>query len=74
MDADKVRKAMRARPFRPFYLRLADGREIRVGHPENIMVTSDGRCVTVYTPGDGFEILDLPLTTAIDFRRKRRGA
>ena len=74
MKADQVRRAAQARPFRPFRLHLADGREIPVGHPENVMVTSDGRCVIVYLPGDGTEILDMPLVTAVDFRRKRRGA
>jgi len=41
---------------------------------QNVMVTSDGRCVVVYLPGDGTEVLDPPLVTAVDFRRKRRGA
>ncbi len=74
MKADPLRRAVRARPFRPFLLHLADGREIPVGHPENATVTSDGRCVMVYIPGDGAEILDVPRVTAIDFRRKKRGA
>jgi hypothetical protein len=74
MKAEPLRRAVQARPFRPFRLHLADGREIPVGHPENVTVTSDDRCVLVYIPGDGAEIVDVPLVTAIDFRRKRRGA
>lgn len=71
MKASELRRAHRARPFRPFRLHLADGREIPVTHPENLMVSSDGRCVAVYVPREGTEILDLPLMTALDFRRKR---
>jgi intein/homing endonuclease len=71
MNVNELRRAHRARPFRAFRLRLADGREIPLTHPENLMVSSDGRCVAVYVPREGTEILDLPLVTAIDFRRKR---
>jgi len=72
MNADELRRAHRARPFRSFRLHLADGREIPVTHPENLMVTSDGRSAAVYVPREGIEILDLPLMTALDFRRKRQ--
>jgi intein/homing endonuclease len=71
MTVNELRRAHQARPFRRFKLRLADGREIPVTHHENLMVSSDGRFVAVYVPGEGVEILDLPLMTAIDFRRKR---
>ena len=74
MKAEPLRRAVQARPFRPLRLHLADGRDIPEGHPENVMVTSDGRCVIVYLPGDGAEILDVPLVTGIGFRRKRPGA
>jgi len=74
MKADHLRSASRARPFRPFRIHLADGREIPVGHPENVTVTSDDRCVFVYVPGEGFELLDVPLVTGIDYRRRKRGA
>jgi len=74
MNAEPLRRAVQARPFRPFLLHLADGREVPVGHPENVEVTSDDRCVMVYIPGEGAEILDLPLVTAIDFRRRKRRA
>ena len=74
MKVSELRRAHQARPFRPFRVHLADGREIRVTHPENLMVSSDGRCAAIYVPGEGTEILDMPLMTAIDFRRRRRGA
>ena len=71
MKIAELRRAYRAKPFRPFRLHLADGREIPVTHPENMSVGTDGRCIAVYVPREGFEIIDVPLLTAIDFRRKQ---
>ena len=36
------------------------------------MVTSAGRSAVVYVPREEIEILDLPLMTGLDFRRKPR--
>ncbi len=71
MNVDVLRRVHRARPFRPFRLHLVDGREVSVTHPENLIVTSDGRSVAVYVPREGTEIIDVPLLTAVDFRRTR---
>jgi intein/homing endonuclease len=73
MNVTEIRRARAARPFRRFRLHLADGRELPVTHPENLMVTSDGRSIAVYIPGEGTEILDVPLLTRLDFRRRKPG-
>jgi len=72
MNAEHLRRLHRRRPFRPFRLRLAGGSEVPVTHPENLTVSSDGSVAFVSIPGDVVEILDLPLTAAIGFRRRRR--
>jgi hypothetical protein len=74
MTVVELRRAHRARPFRPFRIHLADGREVPVAHPELLAVGADGRTAAVYVPREGFEILDLPLVAALSFRRKRRPA
>jgi hypothetical protein len=71
MNVNELRRAHLARPFRPFRLHLADGRELPVDHPENLMVSSDGRSVAVYIPGEGTEIVDVPLMTGLNYRRRR---
>lgn len=38
MDAATIRDAVRSSPFRPFTLRMNDGREFFVNHPELIAV------------------------------------
>jgi hypothetical protein len=74
MNLNLIRRAYRARPFRPFWLHLADGREIRVTHPENMLLVSDGRSVIVDVPREGVEWIDIPLLTALEYRRKKAGA
>jgi len=80
-----LRDVMHARPFRQFWLCLADGRELHVAHPDFIAVSPTGRVVTVHSPDPvegGIEIADLLLATRITFRkrvsrkgtRKRRSA
>ncbi len=73
MDINELRRAHRARPFQRFWLCLADGREIRVAHPELLMVSWEGRSVGVSIPREGFELIDVPLITGVSFRRRKRG-
>jgi hypothetical protein len=41
MDVKEIRRATRARPFRPIELRLQDGERLVVRHPEAILVAED---------------------------------
>ena len=52
MDAAAIRDAMHAQPFTPFRLRLADGRELIVPHPDFIAVAPNGRRIVVFNAGD----------------------
>ena len=38
MTADRIRDALEREPFRPFSLRLVDGRSIEVSHPEFVFI------------------------------------
>jgi hypothetical protein len=38
MDLNGLREAIRHQPFKPFAIRLADGRCLPVGHPEMLAV------------------------------------
>ena len=67
-----LRDVMHARPFRQFWLCLADGRKLHVAHPDFIAVSATGRVVTVHSPDPvegGIEIADLLLATRIVFRK-----
>jgi hypothetical protein len=39
MHVDRIRQAIRRHPFVPFLLRLNDGREFRIPHPDYIAVS-----------------------------------
>jgi hypothetical protein len=41
--ANQVREAIKAQPFRPFLVRLVDGRSYQVPHPDFAMLSPVGR-------------------------------
>jgi hypothetical protein len=57
---DAVYKAQR---FKPFILRLADGTEHHVSHPELMWHTPKGRTVVLSLGGERMAIIDLLLVT-----------
>lgn len=79
MRIDDLRKAHPSRPFQPFSIRVADGMEYTVNHPEFMCFSISGRTVVVATPDDVHEIVDTMMITAIQVgngkpgRRTKRG-
>ena len=66
MQTKELQSVYRAQPFRPFRLHLADGRMVRVDHPEFMALSPTGRSAVVYGKGGGFEIIDILLITGIE--------
>jgi hypothetical protein len=71
MTIEQLRKAHQARPFKPFVLRTADGREYRVPHPEVLLITPSGRTVIVADTDDTVELIDLLLVASLHFNNAR---
>ncbi len=65
MTATQLRERLRAKPFQPFTLFLADGRNISVKHPELMMISPKGRTVAIYNNDDSTSILDVMLVTEV---------
>ena len=65
MTADELRKAYRAQPFRPFMLRVADGREYEVRHPELMAISPRGRTVVVVAPDETADLIDTLMINSI---------
>jgi len=67
---------LRAEPFRPFDLHLADGRSLPVEHPEAVAISPPGRTIGVGLKDGTIEIVDLLLVTSLkprpDGRRPKR--
>ncbi|MFO0829568.1 MAG: hypothetical protein U0572_15625 [Phycisphaerales bacterium] len=70
MTSERVVRALRAAPFQPFRLWLADGEAIDVRHPEQVMAAEGGRTVLVDSSSATAErrmLVDLLLVVALEF-------
>ena len=63
MTIEQLRNAYRATPFRPFTIRLADGRAYEAPHREFMSFSPSGRTVIVHQPDDSYGVIDLLLAT-----------
>ena len=65
MDLAGIRDALRKQPFQPFSIRLADGRELPVAHPEFVAVGT--RRIVVIGPDDSTTFVEPLLIVSLDF-------
>jgi hypothetical protein len=67
MRIDELKKAKDQRPFQPFQIRTADGREISITHPDAVAWDAGERPRTVVCilPGGGWEVIDVGLVTSL---------
>lgn len=73
MTVAELKEVYELQPFRPFTLRLADGRSIPVLHREFMMAAPSGQVVVVMQPDDTMNIIDLNLVTDIELKIRRLG-
>jgi hypothetical protein len=74
MTIGKIKELYDARPFRPFNIRLADGRKIPVRHREFVAISPSGRTMIVYQPDDSHDIIDILLITSLEVRNGRHSS
>lgn len=65
MTIEQFKTILHQQPFRPFTIRMADGRMFPVTHPDFVAQSHTGRTVIVYLPDDSFSVLDLLLMTEL---------
>ena len=65
MTHDQLFNLIHTRPFRPYRLKAAGGREIAVTHPEAIAYGGERTAVGVL-PGDRWEIIDIGLIESVE--------
>lgn len=65
MTIEQLKTVLRQQPFKPFTIRMADGRTFPVTHPDFVAPSPTGRTVIVYQPDDSFSVLDLLLMTEL---------
>jgi hypothetical protein len=66
MTAGPVPELLRAMPFVRFELHLANGKVVRVNHPDFASLQPSGRILIVWRESDeGFDIIDLLLVNNV---------
>ena len=65
MTTDQLPNLIKSQPFLPFTIRTADGREVKVLHPESIAYKG-GRIAVVLNPDESVDIIDLLLVPGIN--------
>ncbi len=66
MTIEQLRNVHQARPFRPFTIHMADGRDFCVAHSELLSHSPSGRTMIVHHADDSFSIIDLLLVNEIE--------
>lgn len=76
MTTEQLTQHIRAVPFRPFRIHLADGRHLDVKHSDFIARSPGGRTAVVYTGRETTETIDLLLVASLETingsRRRQR--
>jgi hypothetical protein len=65
MVSTELRRFLNTRPFQPFTVNLADGRELDVVHPEAVAIGETGRIASIYDRKDEAEPVDLLLVMSL---------
>jgi hypothetical protein len=65
MTTEQLQKTIHAAPFRAFIIRVADGQELPVPHPDFITHAPNTRTAAVSLPDGTVEIIDLLLVTGL---------
>ena len=66
MRVEELKKALDQEPFRPFFIRMADGREIRVTHPDAVAWgSSEARTAICAHPDGGWDVIEIALVTSV---------
>jgi hypothetical protein len=68
MTIEQIRAVIQHKPFQPFVIHLADGRQLTVSSPEFIMAIPTGRTIVVGQPDGLYHIVDLLLVTDLEVR------
>ena len=66
MRIDELKRALGTRPFRPFSVRMADGWEFPVSHPEAVAwALNETRSAICILPDGVREVFDVALVTSL---------
>jgi hypothetical protein len=67
MDINAIREALHRQPFRPFIMRLADGRALSVPHPDFVAVAGRSVIVTSVLQNESYSVVESLLIVSLDY-------
>ena len=67
MTTEQFRTTLHLQPFRPFTIRMADGRSFEVAQPDFVALSPAGRC----QPDESYSVLDLLLMSELQVANGR---
>ncbi len=73
MNVTHFRQMLRAEPFQPFRIHLADGRDMDIDHPDFVGYTPTGRTVVITRLDETFEVINLLLVSTLEVLDGKRG-
>jgi hypothetical protein len=65
MTTEQFKTTLHLQPFKPFMIRMADGRSFNVSHPDFVAQSPSGRTVIVFQPDESYSVLHLLLMTEL---------
>jgi hypothetical protein len=68
MTIEQFQSVLHELPFRPFTIRMADGRAFEVRHPDFVAHSPSGRTAVVFHADDSHSVLDLLLMTELEIQ------
>ena len=66
MTTEQFRATLHQNPFRPFTIRMADGRAFDVAHRDFVALSKSGRTVVVFQEEESYSVLDLLLMSELE--------
>jgi hypothetical protein len=66
MTSEQLKATIRQQPFRPFTIRMVDGRAFTITHPDFVMVSPTGRTAILFEPDDSYSVVDLMLMNELE--------
>jgi hypothetical protein len=66
MKVEKIKQALHAQPFRPFFIHLADGGRLPVMHEDFVALEPAGREIIVYLRNNTHQIIDVLMITRLE--------
>jgi hypothetical protein len=73
MSVSTIREAIKAKPFKPFRVLVADQRSYNIKHPEYVAIGPQNRTLVVFHEDDGASFIDMLMITGIDIGVREEG-